>query len=116
VVTDEDYIDFILRMGQGDVYYPVPLTFLFYFKKWITLFIGYSLQDYNLRLLFKTMRWRVDRANIPDSYSVDINPDPLILDVWHNQRRYVKFIVEDVWSFVPNLYELVLGKPMPYGQ
>ena len=34
-------------------------------------------------------------------YSVDYHPDPLIFDVWHNQRRYVKFIAQDVWAFVP---------------
>ena len=34
-------------------------------------------------------------------YSVDVSPDPLILDVWQSQRRYVKFIAQDVWSFVP---------------
>ena len=43
-------------------------------------------------------------------YSVDFRPDPLIFDVWHNQRRYVNFIAEDVWTFVPRLYERVLGR------
>jgi hypothetical protein len=42
-------------------------------------------------------------ANVPDMYSVDVRPDPLILDVWQSQRRYVKFIAQDVWSFVPRL-------------
>ena len=45
-------------------------------------------------------------------YSVDYHPDPLIFDVWHNQRRYVKFIAQDVWSFVPSLYELVRGEEL----
>ena len=75
-----------------------------------TLFIGYSLMDYNLRLLFKTLRWKLDAANVPDMYSVDYRPDALIMDVWQGQRRYVKFIAQDVWSFVPALHELVLGE------
>ena len=45
-------------------------------------------------------------------YSVDLLPDPLILDVWQSQRRYVKFIAQDVWSFVPSLYERVRGKEL----
>ena len=45
-------------------------------------------------------------------YSVDYDPDPLIFDVWHNQRRYVKIIAQDVWAFVPGLYEVVLGKEL----
>jgi hypothetical protein len=113
VVTDEDYIQFVLRMSDKEPYHPVPMTFRFFFMKWTTLFVGYSLIDYNLRLLFKTLRWRIDSANVPDTYSVDLYPDPLILDVWQNQRRYVKFLAEDVWTFVPELYRKVMGKEMP---
>jgi hypothetical protein len=110
VITDEDYIQFVLRMSNKDPYDPVPLTLKYYLTGWTTLFVGYSLLDYNLRLLFKTLRWKIDSASVPDMYSVDYHPDPLIFDVWHNQRRYVKFIAQDVWAFVPKLYERVLGK------
>ena len=97
-------------MSNKDPYDPVPLTLKYYLTGWTTLFVGYSLLDYNLRLLFKTLRWKIDSANVPEMYSVDYRPDPLIFDVWHNQRRYVKFIAQDVWAFVPRLYELVLGE------
>jgi hypothetical protein len=113
VVTDEDYIQFVLRMSNKDPYDPLPLTVKYHMTAWTTLFVGYSLLDYNLRLLFKSLRWKIDDANIPDMYSVDRSPDPLILSVWHNQRRYVRFIAEDVWAFVPELYRIVLGKEMP---
>jgi SIR2-like domain len=110
VITDEDYIQFVLRMSNKDPYDPVPLTLKYYLTGMTTLFVGYSLLDYNLRLLFKTLRWKIDGASVPDMYSVDYHPDPLIFDVWHNQRRYVKFIAQDVWAFVPRLYERVVGK------
>jgi hypothetical protein len=110
VITDEDYIQFVLRMSDKDPYDPVPLTLKYYLTGWTTLFVGYSLLDYNLRLLFKTLRWKIDRASVPDMYSVDYQPDPLMFDVWQNQRRYVKFVAQDVWAFVPRLYERVLGK------
>ena len=112
VITDEDYIQFVLRMSNKDPYDPVPLTLKYHLTGWTTVFVGYSLLDYNLRLLFKTLRWKIDNASVPDMYSVDFHPDPLIFDVWHNQRRYVKFIAQDVWAFVPRLYELVLGKEL----
>jgi hypothetical protein len=112
VVTDEDYIQFVLRMSDKEPYDPVPLSLKFFLTGWTTLFVGYSLLDYNLRLLFKTLRWKIDAANLPDMYSVDLRPDPLILDVWQSQRHYVKFIAQDVWSFVPRLYELVRGKEL----
>ena len=63
-------------------------------KRWPTLFVGYSLRDYNLRLLFRTLRWRIDPANFPRAFSVDRTPDPLILEVWQNQRRFITFIAQ----------------------
>lgn len=112
VITDEDYIDFVLRMQDKELFNPVPNTVRLCLSKWTTLFVGYSLVDYNLRLLFKTVRWGLDKANRPVMYSVDIHPDPLILDVLQNQQRYVTFLAEDVWTFVPDLYQRVLGKEM----
>ena len=107
VLTDEDYIQFILRMSDKDPYDPIPLSLKLQLRTRTTLFVGYSLMDYNLRLLFKTLKWRIDPAKLPESYSVDVQPDPLILDVWQSQRRYVKFIAEDVWAFVPELTALL---------
>lgn len=109
VITDEDYIQFVLRMTDKLDYHPVPETFRFRFKRWPTLFVGYSLLDYNLRLLFMTLRWNVDRTKFADMYSVDPLPDPLIFDVWSNQNKYVTFIVQDVWKFIPELYRMVTG-------
>ena len=113
VVTDEDYIQFVLRMSDKEPYDPIPLALKFYLTSWTTLFLGYSLLDYNLRLLFKTLRWKIDAANVPAMYSVDVHPDALIVDVWQDQRRYVKFIARDVWSFVPQLYEAVRHERWP---
>jgi hypothetical protein len=112
VVTDEDYIQFVLRMSDKEPYDPIPLSLKFFLTGSTTLFVGYSLLDYNLRLLFKALRWRIDAANVPDMYSVDFEPDALIVDVWQSQRRYVKFIAQDVWSFVPALYELAVGEAL----
>jgi hypothetical protein len=112
VITDEDYIDFVLRMSNKEPYDPLPRRLKVYLTDWTTLFVGYSLLDYNLRLLFKTLRWKIDNANLPDMYSVDFAPDPLIMDVWQSQRRSVKFIAQDVWAFTPRLYELVTGKEL----
>jgi hypothetical protein len=113
VVTDEDYIHFVLRMGDKLDFDPIPETIRYRLQKWPVIFLGYSLMDYNLRLLFKTLRWNMDPARRPDAYSVDRAPDPLIYDVWHNQRKYIRYIVEDVWSFVPALYRRVKGSEMP---
>jgi hypothetical protein len=100
-------------MSDKDIYHPMPEAFTYHFRMWQTLFVGYSLVDYNLRLLFKTIRWTGDKANIAPTFSVDYEPDPLIRDVYETQNRWVRFIVDDVWRFVPELYRLVRGKDMP---
>ena len=112
VITDEDYIHFILRMSDKDPYHPVPDTFRYYFKRWPILFVGYSLLDYNFRLLFKTLRWKIDPANIPTTFSVDPAPDALIVQVYSAREKYVTFIGRDVWTFLPDLYKQVLGRDM----
>ena len=111
VITDEDYIDFVLRMTNraSD---PVPFDVYYYLRKYTTLFVGYSLLDYNLRLLFKMLRWNVEEAVRKPFYSVDPFPDPLIFDVWFSRTRHVLFVAQDGWKFIPELYQTVLGRPM----
>ncbi len=110
VITDDDYINFIQKMSQHDQFYPVPLLLRAKLAQWPTLFIGYRLQDYNLRLLFRTLRWRLDAAEVLMSYSVDLKPDPLILSVWQDKHQIISFFKYDLWHFIPWLYERVCGK------
>lgn len=110
VITDEDYITFVQRMSDKPANYPVPETVRFRMKKWPILFIGYSLRDYNLRLIFRTLRWRLDEANFPRAYSIVKNPDLLILKVWQYERNFITFVAQDLWTFVPWLYKKVKGE------
>jgi hypothetical protein len=110
VITDEDYITFVQRMSDKDTCHPVPQTLRTMMSQLYMLFVGYSLKDYNLRLLFRTLRWGLDPSKRPVTYSLDIHPDPLIKRVWQDRREYVAFVVEDLWAFVPWLYREVMGK------
>jgi hypothetical protein len=109
VITDEDYIGFVQRMSEKEQTHPVPETVRYRMRKWPLLFVGYSLRDYNLRLLFRTLRWQVDPADAPISYSVDHQPDPLILRVWQDERHFVTFLTLNLWAFVPELHRAVQG-------
>jgi hypothetical protein len=113
VVTDEDYIDFVLRMNDPEEINPLPVDFKYFSKKFMTLFLGYSLLDYNLRVLFRAMRWTVDASKLQPTYALDLRPDPLIVNVWAEKRGYVQFIVQDAWEFVPALYQAITGEAMP---
>jgi hypothetical protein len=115
VITDEDYIDFVLRMTAPGQFNPVPGTFHYRLSTWPTLFIGYSMLDYNLRLLLKTLHHKKDR--FPRSYSIDPWPDPLVARVWDSELGYVGFLAINLWEFVPELYRRIKGCEMPgYGE
>ena len=113
MITDEDYIGFVQRMSEKDGTHPVPQTVRYRIKKWPMLFVGYSLRDYNLRLLIRTLRWKVDAADTPSAFSVDPYPDLLIRRVWQDSRRLVTFFAQNLWTFVPWLHREVLGREYP---
>lgn len=113
VITDEDYITFVQRMSDKEAMHPVPQTVRYRMKQWPTLFVGYSLRDYNLRLLFRTLRWRIDPADVPPAFSVDQHPDPLVVKVLQDNLRFVTFVAQDLWTFVPWLYKEASGEDYP---
>jgi hypothetical protein len=115
VITEEDYITFIQRMGNPHpASDPIPGNIRARMGSWSILFIGYSLKDWNLRLLLRALRWHVDAANYGLSYSVDPTPDDLIVAVLQDvERPVISFLREDLWDFVPELYERCLGSPWP---
>jgi hypothetical protein len=112
VITDEDYIKFISRMNAEELYHPIPARIRALMSQWTTLFVGYSLLDYNLRLLFRTLRWRLEPASRPLTFSVDRKPDYLIRATYE-KGDLVSFIARDMWRAVPELYHRVKGRPMP---
>jgi hypothetical protein len=111
VLTDEDYIHFILRMNDKDNYNPIPFSFTKSFGKKSILFVGYGLMDYNLRLLLKSTMWGKDIRNRIKNWAVNKYPNEVI--VWLSEPYSIKFIVEDSWLIVPALYWLVKQKNMP---
>jgi SIR2-like domain len=113
VITEEDYSVFVLRMSDKEPYNPIPMTVRYRLATWPLLTIGVSLHDFTMRLFFRTLTWKLDLTKLPDVYVVDPYPDPVVIDIWQNQRRSVRFVVQDIWSLVPALYQTVTGHEMP---
>ena len=107
VITDEDYSHFILRMGRERAVpenqcYPVqhvadPL---------------HRLLASQLQSASAVSHAAFQRRSAPTSYSIDLRPDPLIVSVWGERDRLVRFIAQDAWAIVPELYQRVTGKPL----
>lgn len=122
VLTDEDYIHFILRMGErdnldpGKNINPVPASFTKVLAKpddTTIVFIGYGLMDYNLRLLFKSALWKKDKRSQLRKWSVDRWPDDTIQSIFENYN--ITFIEKDIWAVVAYLYHSIfkhdIGQP-----
>ena len=106
MITDEDYIHFILRMGRERA---VPKTVLYRFSTWPTLFIGYSLLDFNLRAVPHAA---LQRGSCPDLVLDRPPPRPPDRVGLGERDRLVRFIAQDAWAIVPELYQRVTGKPL----
>jgi hypothetical protein len=106
-------------MNDGEDFHPVPQKIRTQLAEWPTLFVGYSLLDYNLRLLFRTLRWRIKPSVRSATYSLDLQPDMLISATYGAKEGelasepLVTVIVRDIWKFVPHLYQEIMGKKMP---
>jgi hypothetical protein len=121
VITDEDYIHFILRMGEKNGlkkesnFNPIPYSFnkaLAEPDDITVLFMGYSLMDYNLRLLFKSAMWKKNIEIQLRKWSVDMNPDPTVRKIFEGNYT-ITFIENNAWYAIPFLYNEIFNRPMP---
>jgi hypothetical protein len=110
VVTENDYLKFIQKMSDQRTH-PIHNFVRTQMMKWPVLFIGYSLRDYNFRLLMATLRASVNDADWRLYFSVDPEPDGVIALVSMRDKDFtISFIQRDLWNFVPALYEACLGR------
>jgi hypothetical protein len=91
VITEEDYVEFLSRMTMNMA---VPSLFYPHFRERSFLFLGYSLRDWNLRVVLKNMSKlltaRPGPANGDDevlpSWSIQLRPSELEQRLWASKR------------------------------
>lgn len=88
VITEEDYIKFLSRMRNA-----VPPAFYEYFSKRAFLFLGYSLSDWNMRVLLK----EVSVSEIT-SWAIMSQPSAFERKLW--ERRKVDIFDVQLEHFV----------------
>ena len=93
VITEEDYINFLTRMKSA-----VPNIFYEHFKDRRFLFLGYSLRDWNLRVVLKTITNRLPfhARGGHQSWAIQRQPTELETLLWRNR---------EVWIFDMDLEE-----------
>ena len=110
VITEEDYVEFLSRMTTNTA---IPAIFYQYFRERSFLFLGYSMRDWNLRVVLKNLskhfahRRQMGGANStpdeerPPSWSIQRNPSELEKRLW--LRRNVNIFDMIVEEFVDRL-------------
>ncbi|MBN2091809.1 SIR2 family protein [candidate division KSB1 bacterium] len=85
VITENDYIDFLIRLINGDPKVPNFIKNVFQFCS--ILFIGYGLRDWNIRVLLKYLR----KESVP-CFAVQRDPladtEPVAANEWENSIIY----------------------------
>jgi SIR2-like domain len=80
VITEDHYIDYLTRTDLSNL---VPVTLAARLRKSHFLFLGYSLFDWNLRVILYRI-WG-EQALTYRSWSVQLHPRPLELEFWRKR-------------------------------
>jgi NAD-dependent SIR2 family protein deacetylase len=106
VITEEDYVDFLARM-TGRV--AIPAAFELIFRRSRFLFLGYSLRDWNFRVMLRALRVHGGkRSSNPDptlrSWAIQLHPSDIESDLWSNQKVLIYDL--DINTFADQLKAL----------
>lgn len=109
VITEEDYIEFLSRMTTN-ASSAVPAQFYQYSRARSFLFLGYSLRDWNLRVVLKNLRRQLTSStgtllddDLVPSWAIQRQPSALEQRLWG--RRRVEIFDMDLDTFVERLVD-----------
>lgn len=97
VITEDDYIDFLTRMTKNKA---IPAIFAEAFQFRHFLFLGYSLRDWNLRVVLNRIQASRRSSDIT-SWSIQFKPSIMECNFWQN--RGVKVFDMDLDDFVSSI-------------
>ncbi len=109
VITEDDYVDFLARMTSQTA---VPALFMRHFRARNFLFLGYGLNDWNLRVILKNLETALPGGDAPAgeveeggvrSWAIQFRPSEFEVELW--RARGVKVYDVDINQFVQRLRE-----------
>jgi SIR2-like domain len=98
VITEDDYIDFLARLTRRRA---VPAIFAEPFQTRHFLFLGYSLRDWNLRVVLNRIEHDLSRVHRIKSWAIDHEPSALEQRFW--QERGVEVYKMGLQDFLDGL-------------
>lgn len=104
VVTEDHYIDFLARTDISNL---LPVTIAAKLRKSHFLFLGYSVRDWNLRVILYRI-WGQQRLTYK-SWAVQWKPEPVEQEFWN--KRNVEILKVRLEDYVEELTERVDALP-----
>lgn len=104
VITEDDYTDFLSQMSGGNS--AIPAIFQAHFRERNFLFLGYSLSDWNLRVVLKNLSRHLQaegRSADFAAWAVQRNPSLFERKLW--AKRNVEIFDLEIDEFVARLRE-----------
>ncbi len=101
VITEEDYVEFLSRMTMRQA---IPHLFYPHFRERSFLFLGYSLNDWNLRVVLRNLSKYFSKNKTEDplpSWAIQHNPSELDKKLW--EKRNVNIFNTTIEKFVMNI-------------
>ena len=108
VITEDHYIDYLTRADISNLL-PVPLPAIL--KRSNFLFLGYSLRDWNLRVILHLI-WREQKLNY-ESWAIQANPQRLDQKFW--AKRGVEILDAPLKDYIAALKQRLQSLPIPGG-
>jgi hypothetical protein len=108
VITEDHYIDYLTRTDISNL---IPATLAAKLRRSQFLFLGYSLRDWNLRVILHRI-WGEQKLSYK-SWAVQLNPDRLDREFW--RKRDVDILDARLEDYVSALRECIGALPGPGG-
>lgn len=101
ILTEEDYIQFISVVGRQKEGVPELVTEKL--VKGTILFLGYSLQDWDFRTIYKTLIESLPKSKRPRSYAIQLKPEAYWVKYWEREGKEVTILDVDHYWFAAEL-------------
>jgi SIR2-like domain len=106
IITEDDYIDFLTLLGSKENGVPAQITKKL--KLSTLLFLGYSLEDWDFRALYKVIMKSFDEQRFPPPrFSVQKDPRQYWRDFWLGQK--INILDVDIYEFADELAKTYKG-------
>lgn len=106
VITEDHYIDYLTR---SDISSLVPVTLAEKLKSSNFLFLGYSLRDWNLRVILHRI-WMEQQQNANyKSWAIQLKPEKLEQKFWEN--RDVEIFHSNLDNYISDLQQQLEARP-----